>query len=72
MPKENAKVYKKIEVVGVSTKSFSDAVESAIRQASRTVKGISWFEVSELRGSVADGKPREYQATVKLGFRVVD
>ena len=39
------KIYKKIEVVGVSDQSFSHAVQSALKRASLTVKNISWFEV---------------------------
>jgi dodecin len=61
-------VYKKIEVVGTSTVSFSDAVQTAVTRAGETVKNISWFEVVEHRGAVRDGKI-EFQATVKIGYR---
>ena len=64
------KIYKKVEVVGVSDDSFSAAVESAVARASETVDHVSWFEVQELRGAVKDGKIAQYQVTVKLGFRV--
>ena len=64
------KIYKKVEVVGVSEASFSDAVNAAIRRASQTIDHISWFEVVEMRGAVGGGEITEYQATVKLGFRV--
>jgi flavin-binding protein dodecin len=67
---DGERIYKKIEVVGTSSKSFADAVRTAVRQASRTVDGISWFEVSELRGAVERGEVSMYQVTVKLGFRV--
>jgi flavin-binding protein dodecin len=66
------KVYKKVEVVGTSAESFSAAVRTAIRKASQTVEGISWFEVTELRGAVDQGEISEYQVTVKLGFRVME
>lgn len=62
-------LYKKIEVVGTSSKSFSDAVAVAVAKAAETVHGMSWFEVVEHRGAIADGKIREYQVTVKIGFR---
>jgi flavin-binding protein dodecin len=62
--------YKKIEIVGTSTNSFSEAVSNAIQKASQTVHGISWFEVVEQRGSVADGKVQQYQVTIRVGFRV--
>ncbi|MDJ0523561.1 MAG: dodecin family protein [Planctomycetota bacterium] len=65
-----SKAYKKIEIVGVSEKSLSDAIDGAIEKASKTVHGLSWFEVSELRGSIEDGKVAEYQATVLIGFKL--
>jgi flavin-binding protein dodecin len=64
------KIYKKVEVVGTSPTSFSDAVRSAILRASETIDHISWFEVVEWRGAVTGGEVSEFQATVKLGFRV--
>ena len=63
-------VYKKIEVVGVSKKSLSDAVKVAVARAAETVKNMSWFEVVEQRGAIREGKVAEYQVTVKIGFRV--
>ena len=62
--------FKKIEVVGTSTKSFSDAVSNGIVKAAQTVHNMSWFEVIEQRGSIADGKVQQYQVTVRIGFRV--
>lgn len=64
------KVYKKVEVVGVSDSSVTDAVETAIARASETIQNISWFEVAEIRGAVSEGKVAQYQVTVKIGFRV--
>ncbi len=64
------KIYKKVEVVGTSPTSFSDAVRAAVRRGSETIHHVSWFEVSEWRGAVTDGEISQFQATVKLGFRV--
>ncbi len=64
------KVYKKIRVVGCSSKSFEKAVELAVSKAGGSVHGIAWFEVIEFRGAVRDGKPVEWQVTVDLGFKV--
>jgi dodecin len=63
-------VYKKIQLVGTSTKSFSDAVSNAVEKASKTVHQMSWFEVDEQRGNIVDGKIQHYQATITIGFRV--
>ena len=62
--------YKKIELVGTSTVSFAEAVKSAIDEASKTVRHMNWFEVSELRGAVKDGKVTEFQVTVRVGFKI--
>ena len=62
--------YKKIEVVGTSPKSFADAVKSAVEEAAKTVRGMGWFEVVEERGRIVDGRVKEFQVTVKVGFRL--
>lgn len=64
----SAHVYKKLEIVGTSTTSIEDAVDNAISQASKTVRGLKWFEVTETRGDIADGKVAHWQVTVKIGF----
>jgi dodecin len=63
-------VYKKIQLVGTSTQSFSDAVANAIEKAAKTVQHMSWFEVDQQRGSIVDGKIQQYQITISVGFRV--
>lgn len=63
-------VYKKIEMVGTSTKSISEAIASAITKAAETVRNMSWFEVVEQRGSIVDGKVQQFQVTIRVGFRV--
>ena len=63
-------VFKKIEVVGTSANSFDEATANAVAKAGETVHNMSWFEVTELRGAIADGKVRQYQVTVRIGFRV--
>jgi hypothetical protein len=63
-------IYKMIEVVGTSEKSYAEATREAIREASKTVQDISWFQVVELRGSVSNGELKEFQAIVKVGFKV--
>jgi flavin-binding protein dodecin len=65
-----SKTYKKIEIVGTSQKSFSDAVKSGIERASQTVKNMDWFEVVESRGLIEAGAVAEYQVTLKVGFRL--
>lgn len=66
------KVYKIIDVVGCSSKSMQEAVENAVGEAGKTLKGLAWFEVKEFRGGLKDGKISEYQAVVRIGFRIID
>ncbi|MCO8123397.1 dodecin family protein [Stieleria sp. TO1_6] len=61
-------IYKKIEVTGSSTKGIEDAVEKAIAHAAKTIHALRWFEVTETRGHIVDGKVEHWQVTVKIGF----
>jgi dodecin len=61
-------VYKTIELVGSSTASVEQAVQTAIRKASETVRNLRWFEVVETRGQIVDGQVAHWQVTVKIGF----
>jgi flavin-binding protein dodecin len=64
------KAYKKIEIVGISKKSISEAIDHAIEKANESLHGLAWFEVGEIRGRIEDGKVAEYQATVNIGFKL--
>jgi flavin-binding protein dodecin len=61
-------VYKIVELVGTSEDSISDAIDNAIKKASRTLRHLGWFEVGEVRGSIVDGRVGRYQVTIKAGF----
>ena len=63
-------VYKKIDVVGTSPESFAEATRAAVEEAGKTVRGMSWFEVKELRGAIRDEQVAEFQVTVSIGFKV--
>jgi flavin-binding protein dodecin len=64
------KIYKLVEIVGTSDKSLSDAIDSGVARASKTVRNIDWFEVTELRGRVDKGRVSQYQVKIKVGFRL--
>jgi flavin-binding protein dodecin len=61
-------VYKKIEVVGSSPNGFEDAITNALACAEKTVRNMRWFEVTETRGYIEDGKVGHWQVTLKIGF----
>jgi len=63
-------VYKKIELVGSSSTSVSDAIERAVERAARTINHLEWFEVDQVRGHIENGKVEHYQVVLKAGFRL--
>jgi flavin-binding protein dodecin len=60
-------VYRIIEVAGSSDKTIEDAIHNAVSRASRTLRGVSWFEVLQTRGQV-EGAKLQYQVVLKVGF----
>ena len=63
-------VYKKIELTGASNKSIEDAIDTAIKKASATVRNMRWFEVTEIRGAITGDKTSQWQVSLKVGFTV--
>jgi flavin-binding protein dodecin len=63
-------VYKSIEVTGSSPDVISEAIRNAIAKAAETLRNIEWFEVTDTRGVVADGKVAYFQVTLKIGFKL--
>ena len=62
--------YKKVELVGSSTTSIEDAINNAMAEANKSIKHLEWFEVTETRGHIKDGKAAHFQVTLKVGFRI--
>ena len=64
-------VYSVSEIVGSSSESIEDAIDTALARARKTLRHLNWFEVIELRGYLKDdGTVDYYQVTLKLGFRM--
>jgi flavin-binding protein dodecin len=63
-------VYKVVELVGSSEQSVTQAIDRAVGKASESLRNIGWFEVTNVRGHVENGKVAHYQVTLKLGFTV--
>lgn len=64
--------YKKIEIVGSSRTSLDEAIQNAIGKASESLQNLEWFEVSEIRGHIENGRVAHYQVGLKVGFRLND
>jgi flavin-binding protein dodecin len=63
-------VYRVTEVVGSSAEGVDEAIQTAVSRAAQTLHGLDWFEVTEVRGRIADGRIAEYQVGLKVGFRL--
>lgn len=61
-------VYKKIELVGTSEVSIEDAINTAVERSSKTIRNLRWFEVTQVRGDIHDGKVSYFQVTLNVGF----
>jgi flavin-binding protein dodecin len=61
-------VYKTIELVGSSTVGSDDAVQLAVTRAAATVRNLRWFEVTDTRGHIENGRIAHWQVTIKVGF----
>lgn len=62
-------VYKIIEVIGVSDKSWEDAAKSAVEAASKSLRDLRVAEIGQLDMKVEDGKVVAYRARVTLSFK---
>ena len=61
-------VYKIIEIAGSSHTSIDDAIRNAVSRASKTVRNMRWFEVTETRGHIEGNSVAHFQVTLKIGF----
>jgi flavin-binding protein dodecin len=68
----NDHVYRVIELVGSSTETIEDAIDNAIERASKTVRHLDWFEITETRGQIVNNEVAFYQVKLKVGFRIED
>ncbi len=65
-------VAKIIEIVGNSNKSWQDAAQVALNEASKTIHGITGVEVGDMTAKVDpnSGNITEYHTAVKIAFGV--
>ncbi len=65
------RIYKKVEIIGVSDKGLEAAIEAALVKARCSLDRLSWFEVEDIRGHIGDdGKVTEYQVVLKVAFEL--
>ncbi|MFJ7996306.1 dodecin [Streptomyces sp. NPDC096310] len=64
--------YRVTEIVGTSHEGVDDAIRNGVSRAARTLRGLDWFEVTQVRGHIVDGDIEHYQVGMKVGFRLDD
>ena len=67
---DSMSVVKVIELVGSSEKGWDDAVQEALREASKTVEHIVGIDILGYKGEVQGNKIVKYKAHVKIAFTV--
>jgi hypothetical protein len=61
-------VVKIVELVGVSKKSFDDAVQEAAKRAAKTLRNVTGLKVVGQTAEIQDGRIKAYKADVKIAF----
>ena len=61
---------KTIEITGTSQDSIVDAVRNAISRTSKTVHGMKWFEISQIRGALEENHVSQWQVTARINFEL--
>jgi dodecin len=65
-------VYKSVDITGSSPDGVTEAINSAVAKATKTLRHIGWFEVENIRGFIGEDKVNHFQVTMKIGFRLED
>jgi flavin-binding protein dodecin len=61
-------VYKVVQLIGSAPDSIEAAVDNALARAGQTLRNLRWFEITETRGHIVDGRVGHYQVGLKVGF----
>lgn len=63
-------IMKSEQVLAESTKSFEDAIETAVARFSKTVRGLASANVNNMSTVIKDGKIKKYRVNLQLTFEV--
>ncbi len=63
-----AKVVKVIEVLSQSDKSWEDAAQGAVTEASKSIKNIKSIYIQDKSAKVVNNKITKYRITAKISF----
>jgi flavin-binding protein dodecin len=65
-------VYKVVEIIGTSPKSWEDAVQKAITTAGKSIEKLRVAQVMEQDVTVDKGKVMEYRIKLNVSFKLKD
>ncbi|SEL62848.1 hypothetical protein SAMN04488008_104375 [Maribacter orientalis] len=65
-------VLKVVELLGNSNKSFEDAVQQVVNEASKTIKDIKSVYVQDMQVTVKDNKISQYRVNAKVTFGIME
>jgi len=65
-------IYKIIEVVGTSEKSWEDAAKNAVNKAAKSLRDLRVAEIVKLDMTMKDNKVKLFRARVMLSFKYQD
>ena len=68
----SSRTYRISELVGTSPDGIDQAIRNGVERASKTLRHVDWFEVTQVRGHVIDGVVDHFQVSLKIGFRLED
>ncbi|TNY37418.1 dodecin [Thermomonospora catenispora] len=66
------RTYRVTEIVGTSPEGVEQAIRNGVARAARTLRHLDWFEVTEIRGQIDEGRVAHFQVGLKVGFRLED
>jgi len=66
------RTYRITEIVGSSSEGIDPAIRNGLERAAQTLRHLDWFEVTQIRGYVAEDGLHYFQVGLKIGFRLED
>ncbi len=64
----NASVFKTVQITGTSATGSDHAVAVALERASKTIRNLRWFRVTDTRGEIEGGRVSQWQVSIEVGF----
>jgi flavin-binding protein dodecin len=62
--------YRIIEIVGTSPDGVTDAMRSGVARAAKTLRGLDWVEVTNIRGHIEGEQIAHFQVELRVGFKL--